>query len=77
MTTKRRNLQEETMRRFMVHLVTEVEFEDGDEASAKTVQNYQKQLSETVRNAAQGLSLRTIQGARVETVSVTEIKAEL
>jgi hypothetical protein len=77
MTTKRRNLQEETMRRFMVHLVTEVEFEDGDEASDKTVQNYQKQLSETVRNAAQGLSLRTIQGARVETVSVTEIKAEL
>ena len=52
-----------TMRRFMVHLVTEVEFEDGDEASAKTVQNYQKQLSETVRNAAQGLSLRMIQGA--------------
>src|ERR1700733_3498869 len=66
-----------TMRRFMVHLVTEVEFEDGDEASDKTVQNYQKQLSETVRNAAQGLSLRTIQGTRVETVSVTEIKAEL
>jgi hypothetical protein len=41
------------MRRFMVHLVTEVEFEDGDEASDKTVQNYQKHLSETVRNAAQ------------------------
>jgi hypothetical protein len=38
------------MRRFMVHLVTEVEFEDGDEASDKTVQNYQKQLSETVRS---------------------------
>ena len=74
---ERRNLQEETMRRFMVHLVTEVEFEDGDEASDKTVQNYQKQLSETVRNAAQGLSLRTIQGTRVETVSVTEIKGEL
>jgi hypothetical protein len=60
------------MRRFMVHLVTEVEFEDGDEASDKTVQNYQKHLSETVRNAAQGLSLRT-----VESVSVAEIKAEL
>jgi hypothetical protein len=65
------------MRRFMVHLVTEVEFEDGDEASDKTVQNYQKQLSETVRNAAQGLLLRTIQGARVESVSVAEIKPEL
>ena len=38
------------MRRFLVHLVTEVEFDDGDEASDKTVQNYQKQLSETVRD---------------------------
>jgi hypothetical protein len=65
------------MRRFMVHLVTEVEFEDGDEASDKTVQNYQKQLSETVRNAAQGLSLRTVKGARIESVSAAEIKAEL
>ena len=27
------------MRRFMVHLVTEVDFEDGDEASDETVQN--------------------------------------
>jgi hypothetical protein len=43
--------QEETMRRFMVHLVTEVDFEDGDEASVKD--------------------------ARVENVSVLEIKAEL
>ena len=77
MTTKRRNLQEETMRRFMVHLVTEVEFEDGDEASDKTVQNYQKQLSETVRNAAQGLLLRTVKGARIESISVAEIKTEL
>ena len=42
------------MRRFMVHLVTEVEFEDGDEASDKAVQNYQKHLSETVRNAPKG-----------------------
>jgi hypothetical protein len=71
-----RNLQEETIRRFMVHLVTEVEFEDGDEASDKTVQNYQKQLSETVRNAAQGLLLRTVKGARIESVSIAEIKAE-
>ena len=77
MMRKRRNLQEETMRRFMVHLVTEVEFEDGDEASVKTVQNYQKQLSETVRNAAQGLLLRTVKGARIESVSVAEIKTEL
>ena len=65
------------MRRFTVHLVTEVEFEDGDEASDKTVQNYQKQLSETVRNAAQGLLLRTVKGARIESVSVAEIRTEL
>jgi hypothetical protein len=65
------------MRRFMVHLVTEVEFEDGDEASDKTVQNYQKQLSETVRNAVPGLLLRTVKGARIESVSVAEIRTEL
>jgi hypothetical protein len=66
-----------TMRRFMVHLVTEVDFEDGDEASDQTVQNYQKHLKGIVQSAAQGVSLRTIKGSRVETVSVTEIKAEL
>ncbi len=65
------------MRRFMVHLLTEVEFEDGDEASDETVRNYRKHLSETVRNAAQGLLLRTVAGARIANVSVTEIRAEL
>ena len=54
-----------------------IEFEDGDEASDKTVQNYQKQLSETVRNAAQGLLLRTVKGPRIESVSVAEIRTEL
>ena len=39
------------MRRFMVHLVTEVDFEDGDEASDKTVQNYQKALSRCQRKS--------------------------
>ena len=65
------------MRRFMVHLVTEVDFEDGDEASDKTVQNYQKQLKDTVQNAARGLLLRTVKGARVESISLAGIKAEL
>ena len=64
-------------RRFMVHLVTEVDFADGDEASDKTVQNYQKQLKDTVQNAAQALLLHTIKDAHVESVSVAEIKAEL
>jgi hypothetical protein len=65
------------MRRFIVHLATEDEFEDGDEASDKTMQNYQKQLSVTVRNAAQGLLLRTVKGAWIESVSVPEIRTEL
>jgi hypothetical protein len=62
------------MRRFTVHLVTAFDFEDGDEASDETVQNYQNHLRGMVQSAAQALSLRTIKGARVETVSVEEIK---
>lgn len=62
------------MRRFTVHLVTVVDFQDGDEASDETVQNYQNHLRGMVQSAAQALSLRTIKGARVETVSVEEIK---
>ena len=65
------------MRRFRVHLVTEIDFVDGGEVSNEVVQNYQKHLSDTLRNAAQGISLRTIKAARVESVSVTEIKDEL
>jgi hypothetical protein len=53
------------MRRFMVHLVTEIDFIGGDEASDEAAQNYQKHLSDTLRNAAQGISLRTIKDARV------------
>jgi hypothetical protein len=47
--------------------VTEIDFVDGDEASDKAAQKYQKRLSATVQNAAQNLSLRTIKAARVET----------
>ena len=65
------------MRRFMMHLVTEVDFEDGDEASDKAVQNYQKDLKNTVVIAARQLLLRTVKGSRVESVSVVEIKNEL
>ena len=57
--------------------MTEIDFVDGDEASDAAAQNYQKHLSETVRNAAQGVSLRTIKAVRVESVSVAEIKTEL
>ena len=65
------------MRRFKVHLVTEVDFVDGDEASDAAAQSYQKHLSDTLRNAAQGISLQMIKTSRIETVSVTEIKDEL
>jgi hypothetical protein len=65
------------MRRFMVHLVTDIDFVDGDEASDVAAQNYQKYLKETIQNAAQELSLHTIRDAHVENVSVAEIKAEL
>jgi hypothetical protein len=65
------------MRRFMVHLVTEIDFVDGDEASDVAAQNYQRHLSEIVQNAAQGLCLRAIRDTKVESVSVAEIKAEL
>ena len=50
------------MRRFMVHLVTEVDFEDGDEASDKAVQSYQKDLKDTVVNAARGTLAPDSQG---------------
>jgi hypothetical protein len=65
------------MRRFMVHLITEIDFIDGDEASDEAAQNYQKHLSDTLRSAAQGISLRTLKDSRVESASVTEIKDEL
>ena len=68
-----------TMRRYNVHLMIAVDFEDGDEASDKTVQNYQKQLKDTVVNAARGLfpCSGRLKALQVESVSVTEIKAEL
>ena len=47
------------MRRFMVHLVTEIDFIDGDEASDEAAQNYQKHVSDTSERGA-GISLRTI-----------------
>ena len=57
--------------------MTEIDFVDGDEASDAAAQNYQKHLTDTLRNASQGISLRTIKDARVESVSVAEIKDEL
>ena len=64
------------MRRFMVHFVSEIDFVDGDDASDDVVQNYKRHLSETVQDAAEALSLRTIKSSQVENVLVEEIKAE-
>jgi hypothetical protein len=58
------------MRRFMVHVVTEIDFVDDDQVSDA----YEKHLAETIKKAAEGISLRTIQGNKVENVLVAEIK---
>jgi hypothetical protein len=65
------------MRRLMVHLMAEVDFEDGDEASDKAVQNYQKHLSEDRSERGPRALAPSDQGDRIESVSVAEIKAEL
>jgi hypothetical protein len=64
------------MRRFVVHFETEIDFVDGDEASDEVVQTYKKHIAETVQDAAQGLSVRTVRRSQVENVLVEEIKAE-
>jgi hypothetical protein len=64
------------LRRFVVHFVTGIDFVDGDETSDDVVQNYKRHLAETVQDAAQNLSLRTVKGTRVEKVQVEEIEAE-
>jgi uncharacterized hydantoinase/oxoprolinase family protein len=65
------------MRRFMVHLVTKIDFVDGDKVSDDAVQIYEKHLAETLQEAAQRLSLRTIKGTQVGSVLVAEIKGAL
>ena len=62
------------MRRFMVHLETEIDFVEGDKVLDDKVQIYKKHLAEKVQKAAQGLSLRTIKDTQVGNVLVAEIK---
>jgi hypothetical protein len=62
------------MRRFMVHLVTEIDFVDGDNVPSGVKENYQKHLAEELQKAADNLSLRTIKGTQVGKVIVAEIK---
>jgi hypothetical protein len=65
------------MRRFMVHLVTEIDFIDGDEASDEAAQNYQKHLSDTFGTRRKGSRFGRSRTPRVESLSGTEIKDEL
>jgi hypothetical protein len=58
----------------MVHLVTEIDFVDGDNVLDEHVQGYEKDLADTIRKAAQGLSLRTVGNTQVRDVVVAEIK---
>jgi hypothetical protein len=58
----------------MVHLVTEIEFVEGDDVSDDHVQGYEKHLAETIQKAAQELSLRTIGNTQVGAVLVAEIR---
>jgi hypothetical protein len=59
------------MRRFMMLLVTEIDFVEESDGIA---QSYEKHLATAVQEAAKGLSLRTIGGTEVVKVQVAEIK---
>ena len=62
---------------FMTHVVTEIQFVDGDNVSDGIKENYAKHLAEELQKAAQHLSLRTIKSTRVKTIQVAEIKSSL
>jgi hypothetical protein len=61
-----------TMSRFLVQMVTEIDFVSG--GSDPVAHGYEQHVAEVVKEAAQRLSLRTIQGNKVVKVQVTEIK---
>ena len=61
-----------TMRRFMLLLVTEIDFvSQGNDSLAG---NYEQNLATVVQEAAQKLSLRAVQGTKVVKVQVAETK---
>jgi len=68
--------QEAKVRSFITLLVTEIDFVDGgsDTATDRFAQGYEEHLMEVVQEAAQKLSLRTVQGNRVAKLQVAEIK---
>jgi hypothetical protein len=65
------------MRRFMAQVVTEIHFVGDDHASPEFAQGYEEHLATALQEAAQELSLRTVQGNKVVSVQVGEIKASV
>jgi hypothetical protein len=72
----RTTLREATMQ-FMAHVVTDIDFVDGDDVSDGIAENYAKHLAEELQKAARQLSLRTIKGTSVTAIQVAEIKSSL
>ena len=62
------------MRRFMVLMVTEIDFVQDSDSHA---QNYEENLANVVKEAAQKLLLRAVQDTKVVKVQVAEIKGLL
>jgi hypothetical protein len=60
------------MRRFTVHLTTDIDFVDSDPSDA-IIKHYEKHLATVLKDAANTLSLRTIRGNKVGKVQVSEI----
>jgi aspartyl/asparaginyl-tRNA synthetase len=71
------NFRLEASMQFMAHVVTEIDFVDGDDVSDGVVENYAKHLAEELQKAARDLSLRTIKGTSVTAIQVAEIKSSL
>jgi hypothetical protein len=68
-------LQEKTMWRFMVRLMTDIDFADGDEASDEAVRNYLESSSPTPFRSRRESRAPKEQRRRVESVSVTRTGA--
>jgi hypothetical protein len=61
------------MPRFMAQVVTDIEFVGGSEGEGLAAA-YEHQLADALQQAARKISLRTIQGNKVLSVQVGEIK---
>ena len=62
------------MQRFILLLVTEIDFVGGGQENDSFAEGYEQHLATVVQEAAQNLSLRTVAGTKVVKVQVAEIK---